>query len=59
MAGFEVTPYGRFCLTPEGKFTFADPEKIRELARRGEAWGIQRAGRCLSTRLRTVEVGFT
>jgi hypothetical protein len=19
MAGFEVTPYGRFCLTPEGK----------------------------------------
>jgi hypothetical protein len=21
------------------KFTFADPEKIRELARRGEAWG--------------------
>ena len=22
------------------KFTFADPEKIRDLARRGEAWGI-------------------
>ena len=21
------------------QFTFADPEKIRELARRGEAWG--------------------
>jgi hypothetical protein len=21
------------------KFTFADPQKIRELARRGEAWG--------------------
>jgi hypothetical protein len=21
------------------KFTFADPEKIRELARKGEAWG--------------------
>jgi hypothetical protein len=24
---------------PPRKLTFADPEKIRELARRGEAWG--------------------
>ena len=31
------------------KFTFADPDKIRELARRGEAWGIPRAGKCWST----------
>lgn len=28
-------------------FTFADPEKIRELARRGEAWGTSEAGQML------------
>ena len=32
------------------QFSFADPEKIRELARRGEAWAIRRVGRCWSTR---------
>jgi hypothetical protein len=31
------------------KLTFTDPEKIRELARRGEAWATQRASRCWST----------
>ena len=34
-------------------FTFTDPEKIRELARRGEAWGDSIAGRCWNTRSRT------
>ena len=29
------------------KFTFADPEKIRELARRGEAWGTSEARQML------------
>ena len=28
-------------------FTFADPEKIRELARRGEAWGTSEARQIL------------
>jgi hypothetical protein len=28
-------------------FTFADPEKIRELARRGEAWGTSEARQML------------
>jgi hypothetical protein len=31
------------------RFTFADPEKIRELARRGEPGAIRRADRCSST----------
>jgi hypothetical protein len=30
-----------------GTFTFADPEKIRELARRGEAWGTSEAWQML------------
>jgi hypothetical protein len=29
------------------KLTFADPEKIRELARRGEAWGTSEARQIL------------
>jgi hypothetical protein len=29
------------------KLTFADPEKIRELARRGEAWGTSEARQML------------
>jgi hypothetical protein len=29
------------------KFTFADPEKIREMARRGEAWGTSEARQML------------
>jgi hypothetical protein len=29
------------------KLTFADPEKIRELARRGEAWGNSEARQML------------
>jgi hypothetical protein len=41
------------------KLTFTDPEKIREVARRGEAWATQRAGRCWSRRSRLAEVGFT
>jgi len=41
-------------------FTFTDPEKIRELARRAEKPGAtQRAGRCWSMRSRLAEVGFT
>jgi hypothetical protein len=28
------------------KLTFTDPEKIRELARRGEAWGDSESGKC-------------
>jgi hypothetical protein len=29
------------------KFTFVDPEKIRELAKRGEAWGTSEARQML------------
>jgi hypothetical protein len=28
------------------KLTFTDPEKIREPARRGEAWGDSESGKC-------------
>jgi hypothetical protein len=31
-------------------FTFADPEKIRELARRGEAWGDSESRADVGTR---------
>jgi hypothetical protein len=41
------------------KLMFAGPEKIRELARCGEAWAIRKAGRYWSTRLRTGEVAAT
>ena len=41
------------------KLTFTDPEKIRELARRGEAWGDSEAGRCWSMRLRRAGAEFT
>jgi len=43
---------------PPRTFTFADPEKIRELARRSEAWGTSEA-RYWSMRLRWGEVEFT
>jgi hypothetical protein len=32
------------------KLTFSDPEKIRELAKRGEAGPHQRLGRCWNSR---------
>jgi hypothetical protein len=35
------------------KLTFTDPEKIQELAKRGEARVIQRASRCWSMRFET------
>jgi hypothetical protein len=35
------------------KFTFADPEKIRELARRGEAWGTSEARQMLEHAIET------
>jgi hypothetical protein len=34
-------------------FTFADPEKIRELARRGEAWGTSEARQMLEHAIET------
>ena len=41
-------PRSRLPRTPlPRKFTFTDPDKIRELAKKGEAWGRhQKAGRC-------------
>lgn len=36
------------------KLTFADPEKIRELARRGEAWGDLKSRQMLE---HAIEVG--
>jgi hypothetical protein len=39
--------------------TFKDPEKIRELARRGEAWATSRQGRCWSMPLRWGKVECT
>ena len=48
-SGWQVSvPGGGSEDTPAyGKLTFTDPEKIRELVRRGEAWDtILRLGRC-------------
>jgi hypothetical protein len=39
--------------------TFADPEKIRELARRGEAWGTSEARQMLDMGSRWGEVECT
>jgi hypothetical protein len=39
-------------------FTFADPEKIRELARRGEAWGTSEARQMLEYALENGRGGF-
>jgi hypothetical protein len=35
------------------KLTFSDPEKIRELARRGEAWGTSEARQILEHAIET------
>jgi hypothetical protein len=35
------------------KFTFADPEKIRELAKRGEAWGDSESRQMLEHAIET------
>lgn len=35
------------------RFTFADPEKIRELARRGEAWGDSESRQILEHAIET------
>ena len=35
------------------RFIFADPEKIRELARRGEAWGTSEARQMLENAIET------
>jgi hypothetical protein len=35
------------------KLTFADPDKIRELARRGEAWGTSEARQMIEHALET------
>jgi hypothetical protein len=40
------------------KLTFTDPEKIRELARRGEAWGTSEARQVLEHAIDTGEAGF-
>jgi hypothetical protein len=39
---------------PPRQFTFKDPEKIRELARRGEAWGASEGRQTLEY---AIEVG--
>ena len=39
--------------TPLPTLTFADPEKIRELARRGEAWGTSEARQMLEHGIET------
>jgi len=41
------------------KVTFSDPEKIRELARRGEAWARLSLGRCWSLLSSRGGAGFT
>jgi hypothetical protein len=53
-AGWQVSFLETDAKTPLPRtFTFKDPEKIRELARRaGKPGAIQRAGRCWSTGLR-------
>jgi hypothetical protein len=40
------------------KLTFADPEKIRELARRGEAWGTSEAKQMLEHAIETGRGGI-
>jgi hypothetical protein len=40
------------------KFTFADPEKIRELARRGEAWGNLESKQALEAAIETARGGI-
>jgi len=40
------------------KFTFADPEKIRELARRGEAWGDSESRQTLEEAIETGRGGI-
>jgi hypothetical protein len=39
------------------KLTFSDPEKIRELARRGEAWGMSEARQMLELAIETGQSG--
>jgi hypothetical protein len=41
------------------KLTFTDPEKIRELARRGEAWGDSESRQMLEHALETGRSGIT
>jgi hypothetical protein len=41
------------------KFTFADPGKIGELARRGEAWGDSESRQMLENAMRMAEVVST
>jgi hypothetical protein len=40
------------------KLTFSDPEKIRELARRGEAWGTSEARQMLEHAIETGRGGI-
>jgi hypothetical protein len=44
--------------TPLPKLTFADPEKNRELARRGEAWGTSEARQILEHAIETGRGGI-
>jgi hypothetical protein len=54
------------CSSPEAdlktplprKLTFTDPEKIRELARRGEAWGTSEARQMLEHAIETGRGGI-
>ena len=39
MAGFEVTPYGRFCLTPEDR-TAKKHGPVKRMPCRGSGWGV-------------------
>jgi hypothetical protein len=45
------------CATP-GKLTFTDPDKIRELARRGEAWATSEARQMLEHAIETGRGGL-
>ena len=40
-------------------FTFTDPERIKELARRGEAWGDSESRQMLELAIEQEEAGFT
>jgi hypothetical protein len=57
-------PAGRLCFhvpvktTLPRKLTFSDPEKIRELARRGEAWGTSESRQMLEHAIETGRGGI-
>lgn len=57
--GWQVQFLEADCRTALPKtLTFADPEKIRELARRGEAWGTSEARQMLEYGIEVGRGGF-